>query len=271
MTIRADQSRLAHFYDLLDGFEEGDPIELVSDDLQFEMMFPAADGIPSERFHGGKLDFERFRAEVRARGARFEHSETQRRHNIDTLTFVDGLELIVGRALGGRRNGTLLTAARADTDGKLRRYALVMSSEVHFSNPSVRVEPPPDLLAQYFDRVDGISLDEPLDLLSDDFRFEMVFPGIEGPPDERISRDKEDFKRFRDGIRARRPRRRVSQEDRRHHLRTSTVADGLVLAVAEARQGRRNGTLIVAAESDKDGRMRRYLVAMAPAVHLSEQ
>jgi hypothetical protein len=271
MTVQQQKSSLAHFYDLLDGFEDGDPIAHLAEDLEVDMMFPGFEDIPAERFDGGKEDFKQFMKVLQGRGSRFQRSETLRRHNIETLTVVDGLELMVGRGLGGRRNGTLLAAAQEESGGKLRRYLFVMSSAVTFSDLHDRVkDPPPGLIERFFDRLDGISFEDPLDLLSDDFQFEMVFPGLQGPPDERTSGSKEDFTRFMTAHLARRPRQHVSQEERRHHIRTSVVIDGLEIVVAMALNGRRNGTLIAAAEPDRVGRMRRFIAAMGPAVNFPD-
>lgn len=268
MIPQREKSSLVRFYDHLDAIEDGDPLADLSDDLEFDIMLPAGGGLPPERFDGGKQDFVRFLDWFKARGPRFQ-PETGRSHDIDTLTFSDGVELAVGRGLGGTRDGTLLAAAQGDEDGRVRRYAFVMSRDVEFTPIEERVlDPSPRLLQEYFDRVDAVSLEESLDLLADDFQFEMVFPGFDGDHDERISRDKDDFKRFQAGIRARNPRPRVqvSTEARRHHTLTCTVADGLVLVVAETLNGRRNGTIIAAAEADEDGLIKRYLIAMAPAV-----
>src|SRR5207253_10513481 len=106
MTVQ--QSVLARFYDLLDGFADGDPVDHLADDFEFEMMFPGTADIPNERFSGDKEGFKQFLQSVAARGPRFQRSATERRHNIETLSQVDGLELMLGKGLGGRRNGTLL-------------------------------------------------------------------------------------------------------------------------------------------------------------------
>jgi hypothetical protein len=46
---------------------------------------------------------------------------------MQTLTYADGLELMVGEATGGRRQGTIVAAAQQDDDGQLLRYVVVMS------------------------------------------------------------------------------------------------------------------------------------------------
>ena len=96
--------------------------------------------------------------------------------------------------------------------------------------------------------------------------FEMVFPGFGVPEDDRIAGTKADFEQFMTAHLARRPRKSVTQQERRHHIRTATIADRLEIVVGQAINGRRNGTIIAAAESDGDGRMRRFIVAMAPEV-----
>jgi hypothetical protein len=146
----------------------------------------------------------------------------------------------------------------------------VTSSVVQFSPADRRVpNPSPNLLARYFDAVDAVTDEESLDLLAEDYIFEMVFPGFDGEPDERVRADKEDFKRFQASIRARRGRMQfpVAEADRRHHMRASTVANGLVLIVADTRNGRRNGTIIAAGEADDSGKMSHYLIAMSPTVY----
>src|SRR5262249_41249854 len=122
------QSVIARFYDRLDGITEGDPVDLLAEDFEFEMMFPGVADIPPERVSGGKEGFKRFMQGLATRGGRFQRTGSQRRHNIHTLTVVDGLELMVGEGVGGRRNGSLVAAAQEDPEGKLRRYLVVMSS-----------------------------------------------------------------------------------------------------------------------------------------------
>jgi hypothetical protein len=260
------KSSLARFYDLLDGFEDGSPTEHLAEDLEVDMMFPGFQDTPPERFNGGKPGFTHFMDLFAARGGRFQRSATLRRHNIDTMALIDGLELMVGRGLGGRRNGTLLAAAQPAQDGQLLRYAFVMSSVVTFSDLASRAVPAAGMIGRFFDRLDGISLDDPLELLAPDYMFEMVFPGIGVPEDDRIAGTKEDFEHFMTAHLARRPRKSVTQEERRHHIRTSTIADRLEIVVGRAVNGRRNGTIIAAAESDGEGRIRRFIVAMAPEV-----
>jgi hypothetical protein len=107
-------SVLARFYDILDGFAEGDPVQFLSDDCQLDMMFPGIGDIPNERIAGGKADFTEFLKVLDTRGGtRFQRSGSVRRHNINTLTVVDGVELMVGEGRGGRRNGGLAVVAMA--------------------------------------------------------------------------------------------------------------------------------------------------------------
>lgn len=260
------KATLERFYDMLDEYEEGDAIAQLAEDIDLDMMFPSFGDVPPERFRGGKQDFINFMNLFQSRGSRFTRSGDLRRHNIDTLVVVDGLELMVGRGLGGRRNGTILSAAQGDADGKLRRYAFVMSDQVPLSPLAERQANPQRVIERFFDRLDGISFEDPLDVLAEDFRFEMVFPGFDGAPDERTFGTKQDFAAFMTAHLARRPRQHVTQQERRHHIRTSTLADGLQIVVGKALNGRRNGTIIAVAEPDGAGLMRRFVVAMAPAV-----
>jgi hypothetical protein len=121
---------LPRFFDLLDGFGEGDPEDILSDDYEFEMVFPGIVGPPDERVVGTKADFHDFMETLYARGRPRHPVAPERRHYIDTLTVADGLELMIGTAVRGRRNGTLVAAAQQDDEGKLRRYAVAMSSVV---------------------------------------------------------------------------------------------------------------------------------------------
>lgn len=250
-------SPLTHFYDVLDGAADGDAIDHLADDFQFEVMRP---GSPPTRLRGGKHDFGAVSGNL---PQALEHRATQRLHQIDTVASVAGIELAVGR-----RAGTLLAAAQTGPDGRLARYAEVVSSEVTFSDADDRRAPPPDLLQAYFDRVDCITLDEAIDLVAEDYQFEMVFPGLAGSPDERNSRSKADFRAFQARIRSRNPRPAspIAPESRRHHTRVAAVANNVVLVVAETINGRRNGTIIAAAEADADGRLKRYLIGMTPSV-----
>jgi hypothetical protein len=129
-TTTPPPSVLPRFFDLLDGFTYGDPVDILSEDFEFEMVFPGIDGPPDERVAGGKEDFRRFMETLYARGRERHPVNPERRHYFDTLTHVDGLELMLGRAVRGRRNGTLLAAAQQDPEGKLQRYACVMSTVV---------------------------------------------------------------------------------------------------------------------------------------------
>jgi hypothetical protein len=274
MSTVQENSSLLHFYDRLDEFEEGDPMDCVAEDVELDMMFPGRkEYAAGERFSGGRKEYEEFRQNLLASHVPFRRNESGslRRHNVDTLVKIDGLELMVGRGLNGTRNGAIFSAVEPDGEGKLLKYAFVMSSVVELSAPEDRVTPEPGLIERFFDRQDGISMEDPLELLSSDFTFEMVFPGIDGPPDERISGSRADFEAFMNAHLARRPRKPVSQEERRHHLRTSTVVDGIEIFVGQAINGRRNGTVFALAEADREGKIRRFIAAMAPAVHFSEK
>jgi ketosteroid isomerase-like protein len=251
VTVDDGMSTLTRIYDLIDAGEVDEVLTHLADDLQFEVMLP---GSPPSRIYGGKADF----------AAMVEQVGTGRRHEVDTVATIGSIELVVGR-----RGATLLAAAQIDTDGRLARYAEVLSDDVEFSDVADRVAPAPNLLQSYFDRVDAVSLDEAIDLVADDYQFEMVFPGLTAQlPDDRNSRSKTDFRAFQAEIRSRNPRSTtpISQTDRRHHTRVATVAENLIVVVAETINGRRNGTIIAATEADTDGHMKRYLIGMTPTV-----
>jgi hypothetical protein len=262
-----EHSVIARFYDILDGITAGDPVEFMSDDCEFEMMFPSAEGIPNERIRGGKEGFKRFLQGLADRGARFQRSGSQRRHNISTLTVVDGLELMVGKGVGGRRNGGLVAAAQEDNNGKLRRYIVGMTSVVFPEAPDrPTTTQRPEVLPRFFDLLDGFAYGDPVDILSEDFEFEMVFPGIEGPPDERVAGGKEDFRQFMETLYARGRERHPVNPERRHYFDVLTVVDGLELMLGRAVRGRRNGTLVAAAQQDPEGRLQRYACVMSSVV-----
>lgn len=123
------QGVIPRFFDRLDGVEEGDPVDLLAEDFQFEMVFPGLGGPPDERISGGKEDFRQFMAALHARGPSTPREPgAERRHHIGTLEVVDGVEFMLGKAVGGRRNGTILGAAAADAGGLMTRYVVVMSS-----------------------------------------------------------------------------------------------------------------------------------------------
>jgi len=121
---------IARFFDLIDGVAEGDPVDILAEDFQFEMVFPGIGGPPDERISGNKEDFRQFmhKLQTRPEGPPARATATARRHNIQTLELVDGVEFMLGKALGGRRQGTILAAAQADEEGKMTRYVVVMSS-----------------------------------------------------------------------------------------------------------------------------------------------
>ena len=255
--MAVQQNVLARFYDLLDGYADGDPVEHLSEDFEFGMMFPGTPDLPNERFAGGKEDFKRF---LYGLPKRFQRSATERRHNIELVTHVDGLELMIGKGRGGRRNGTLLAAAQEDDAGKLWRYHFLMTS-VGFLEGQTSSHPL--VLPRFFDLLDGITEGDPVDLLAKDFQFEMVFPGLQGPPDERVSGSKEDFRRFMQELHARGGHKALPAGLRRHHVKLSTVADGVEFMLGEALNGRRNGTILAAAQQDQDGKLRRFAVGMS--------
>ena len=261
---------IARFYDRLDGISEGDPLDLLADGFTFEMCFPANESIPVERFSGrSKADFERVLRDLDSRGPRFRKSATIRRHNIDTLTVSDGLELMVGRGLGGRRNGGLVAAAQQDRDGKLSRYIVAMSSVVFppVQERSKEVKHP-SVISRFFDLLDGSVDGDPVDILSEDYEYEMVFPGYQVPEDERVAGGKEHFRQFMQGLYARGHNRRSADTERRHHFRTLTFVDGLELMVGNATGGRRQGTLVAAAQQDEHGQLLRYVVVMSSVAFL---
>ena len=124
------QRVIAHFFDLLDGVAEGDPADVLADDFRFEMVFPGIGGPPDERISGGKEDFTAFmhKLHTRPEGPPARATATERRHNIKISDTVDGVEFMLGKALGGRRQGTILAAAEANDAGLMTRYVVVMSA-----------------------------------------------------------------------------------------------------------------------------------------------
>ena len=126
---------LARYYDVIDGVVDANPADLQAEDFQFEMVFPGLDGRPDERVSGNKEDARQFRQKLltRPEGPPARASGSYRRHNIKTIKTVDGVEFMLGEARGGRRQGTILAAAQADSEGKMTRYLVVMSS-VKFTN-----------------------------------------------------------------------------------------------------------------------------------------
>lgn len=121
---------ISRFYDYVDGVVEGDPADMLSEDLQFEMVYPAGGGAPEERISGGKAEYREFRKKLYSRpeGPPARATATERRHHIKTIQMIDGVEYMLGEAQGGRRQGTILAAAQADKDGKMSRYVVVMTS-----------------------------------------------------------------------------------------------------------------------------------------------
>jgi hypothetical protein len=58
---------VARWYDLVDGVVEGDPADMLSEDFQFEMVYPAMGGAPDERIVGGKEEYKQFRHQLYTR------------------------------------------------------------------------------------------------------------------------------------------------------------------------------------------------------------
>jgi len=267
MTVQP-QSALARFYDILDGFTEADPVGFLSNDCQLEMCFPGIAEIPNERISGGKEDFKQFLKVLDTRGGtRFQRSGSVRRHNINTSTVVNGLELMVGEGRGGRRNGGLVAAAQEDEEGKLRRYVVAMTRVVfpEGRGQSATIERPA-VLPRFFELLDGFTYGDPVDILSEDFEFEMVFPGIDGAPDERVAGGKKDFHEFMETLYARGRERHPANPEQRHHIDVLTEVDGVELMVGRAVRGRRNGTLVAAAQQDEEGKLQRYACVMSLVV-----
>ena len=129
---------ISRFYDLVDGVVEGDPADMLSEDFQFEMVYPGMGGAPDERISGGKEEYRQFRHKLytRPEGPPARASGSERRHSIRTIEGVDGVEFMLGEASGGRRQGTILAAAQADSEGRMARYVVVMSSVKFTSAPA---------------------------------------------------------------------------------------------------------------------------------------
>lgn len=125
--------------------------------------------------------------------------------------------------------------------------------------------PPSDsIIARWYDVVDGVVDADPEELLADDFYFEMVYPAMGTAPAERIVGGIEEYRRFRHQLYSRAdPPTRASGSERRHHIRTIEEIDGVEFMLGEATGGRRQGTILAAAQKDAQGRMTRYLVVMS--------
>ena len=125
-----DDTIIGRWYDVVDGVVQGNPEELLSDDFEFEMVYPAQGATPAERIVGGREEYRRFRQQLYSRpeGPPARASGSERRHHIRTIHTVDGVEFMLGEATGGRRQGTILAAAQKDEHGRMRRYVVVMSS-----------------------------------------------------------------------------------------------------------------------------------------------
>ena len=130
MSSSADDSIIGRWYDVVDGVVAGNTEDLLSDDFEFEMVYPAMGNAPEERIVGGREEYRRFHQQLYSRpeGPPARASGSERRHHIRTIHTVDGVEFMLGEATGGRRQGTILAAAQADADGRMRRYVVVMSS-----------------------------------------------------------------------------------------------------------------------------------------------
>lgn len=119
---------IARFFDRLDGIEPGLPEDLLAPDFQFEMVFPAQGSAPEERVARTRQDYVDFMEALRKRGPRSHTTPGERRHHIRILETIDGVEFMLGTATGGRRQGTILAAARTNGEGLMTRYLCVMSS-----------------------------------------------------------------------------------------------------------------------------------------------
>ena len=119
------------------------------------------------------------------------------------------------------------------------------------------------IIPHFFDRLDGVEPGLPEDLLAPDFEFEMVFPAQGAAPEERVARTKQDFIDFMQALRARGPSSRATPGERRHHIRTLETIDGVEFMLGTATGGRRQGTILAAAQTDGDGLMTRYVVVMS--------
>ncbi|MBV9121040.1 MAG: hypothetical protein JOZ39_10055 [Chloroflexi bacterium] len=123
------QGIISRFYDVVDGVVDGNPADLMAEDFQFEMVYPAGGGAPEERIFGGKEEYKRFRNALytRPEGPPARANGNERRHQIHTIELIDGVEFMLGEAQGGRRQGTILAAAQQNAEGKMTRYVVVMT------------------------------------------------------------------------------------------------------------------------------------------------
>lgn len=140
-----NDSIIARWYDVVDGVVEANPEDLLADGFYFEMVYPAMGDAPAERIVGGIEEYRRFRHQLYSRpeGPPTRASGSERRHHIRTIKEIDGVELMLGTATGGRRQGTILAAAQKDEQGRMTCYLwscprCVSKNEVRWSRSGVR-------------------------------------------------------------------------------------------------------------------------------------
>ena len=111
---------IAHYYARMDGFEAGDPMDLVAPDLQFAIVLPDAE------FAGGRRELQGY-VDGRDPHGRYHLSLEQ--------CSVGRAEFVRGRVqTDDEVRGAFLATVDLDDAGLIRRYLVTMSAAVSFDS-----------------------------------------------------------------------------------------------------------------------------------------
>ena len=118
----ADRSALERWYAVVDGDEEGEPAELLADDLQFSLTFGGTTRT------GGRAELLAYLDE---------RVSTGRRHRIHMRSASGPVEVVAGELLdGGEPIATFVGTSERDAEGRLRRYLIAASGEMRLALPA---------------------------------------------------------------------------------------------------------------------------------------
>jgi hypothetical protein len=115
------------YFEALDGPDPHSALELVSDDLEFAILFSTGTDSRSRQFLGGVDELRAFTDAGDMEGWG---------HHILGSSRVGDLEIVLGetRTDAGEVLGTFVCAAQLDDEGRMRRYLVGRSPGIRFSD-----------------------------------------------------------------------------------------------------------------------------------------
>ena len=117
----ADGSALERWYAVVDGDADGEPADLLADDLQFSLTFG------STTRTGGRAELLAYLDERVSAG---------RRHRIRMRSASGPVEVVAGELLEhGAPIATFVGTSERDPEGRLRRYLIAASTDMRLALP----------------------------------------------------------------------------------------------------------------------------------------